>query len=361
MATNAGIAQRRVRLSGGFAPQLAAGVPQNGEHAIAEMRWFPVREPVSGNRYAILRVKTRSGLTGWGECAQASEQDAKALDAAWTGRPATLYAAIDASSPLAGALDMAMLDILGKACRAPIYRVLGGPTRHKVRAFTDSDSAPGFHAVAVRVPPPASRNQGKAYQNQVQELVKALGDDRDFVLDAHGRLTPGDAASVAAAIESRHPLWFDEPCSVSNLEVVRKISAETVTPLGFGRGIADPGVFQALLREGLVDVVRPDLSVHGISGARKIAALAEAYYVAIAPHHDGGPVATAAALHVAASVPNFFIQHVPRPEAAADREMRAAIVSAGLETARDGFLELPRGPGLGVEVNEVALEKYHAS
>lgn len=335
--------------------------PQAEEHAIAEIRWFPVREPVSGNRYVLLRVKTRSGLTGWGECAQASEQEARALEKAWIGRPATLYAAIDGSTPLAGALDMAMLDILGKACRAPVYRVLGGPTRNKVRAFTHSAAAPGFHAVAVNVPPPAARNQGKAYQNQVQALVKALGDDRDFVLDARGRLTPGDAASVAATIESSHPLWFDEPCSVSNLEVVRKISAETVTPLGFGRGIGDPGVFQALLREGLVDVVRPDISVHGISGARRIAVLAEAYYVAIAPHHDGGPVATAAALQLAASVPNFFIQHVPYPEDAADREMRAAIVSAGLETAHDGFLELPQGPGLGIDVNERALEKYHAA
>ena len=361
MARNVGIARRRERLQIGFLPQSATGLPQSSEHAITEMRWFPVREPVSGNRYAVLRLKTRSGLTGWGECAQASDQDARALEKEWLGRPATLYAAIDATTPLAGALDMAMLDLLGKVCRAPVYRVLGGPTRNKIRAFTDSAAAPGFHAVAVSVPPPASRNQGKAYQNQVQALVKLSGNDRDFVLDAHGRLTPGDAASVAAAIESSHPLWLDEPCAVSNLEVVRKISQETVTPLGFGRGIRDAGVFQALLREGLVDVVRPDISMHGISGARRIAILAETYYVAIAPHHDGGPVATAAALHLAASVPNFFIQHVPRPEDAADREMRASIVSAGLETARDGFLELPQGPGLGIDVNQAALEKYHAT
>src|ERR1019366_1193343 len=226
MATNVAIARRRARLTGRFVPQVAAAVPRSEDHAIAEGRWFPVREPVSGNRYAMVRVKTRSGLTGWGECAQASEQDAAALEKTWIGRPATMYAAIDGSSPLSGALDMAMLDILGKACRAPVYRVLGGPTRYKIRTFTDSP-APGFHAVAVRVPPPAARNQGKAYQNQVQALVKTLGGDRDFVLDAHGRLTPGDAASVAAAIESSHPLWFDEPCSVSNLEVVRKISSET--------------------------------------------------------------------------------------------------------------------------------------
>jgi galactonate dehydratase len=351
---------RRKRLSAGFAPQAAAATPAAGEHTIAELRWFPVREPVSGNRYTILRVKTRSGLVGWGECAQAAEQDAKTLEKEWIGRPATQYAAIDPTSPLAGALDMALLDILGKACRAPVYRVLGGPTRHKVRAFTHSN-VPAFSAVGIPAPKPASRNQGKAYENQVQALVKQLPEDRDFVLSANGSLTPGDAASVARAIETLHPLWIDEPCSVSNLEAVRKISGETVTPLGFGRGITDAGVFQALLRDGLVDVVRPDISHWGISGARRIAVLAEAYYVAIAPHHDGGPVATAAAIHLAASVPNFFIQHVPLPGDPKDREMRAAIVSEGLETPRDGFLQVPTGPGLGIQVNESALEKYHAA
>jgi len=351
---------RRMRLSVGFAPQAAAAKPAAGEHTIADMRWFPVREPVSGNRYTFLRVKTGSGLTGWGECAQAPEQDAKALEKDWIGRSAMLYAAIDPSSALAGALDMALLDIVGKACRAPVYRVLGGPTRHKVRAFTDSNVA-AFSAVDIPAPKPASRNQGKAYENQVQALVKQLPEDRDFVLSARGSLTPGDAASVAHAVQNAHPLWFDEPCSVSNLDAVRKVSGETVTPLGFGRGISDAGVFQALLREGLVDVVRPDIAHWGISGARRVAILAEAYYVAIAPHHDGGPVATAAAIHLAASVPNFFIQHVPLPQDLRDREMRAALVSGGIETPREGFLQLPTGPGLGIQVNESALEKYHAA
>jgi galactonate dehydratase len=325
------------------------------------MRWFPIREPVSGNRYTVLRVKTRSGLTGWGECAHAGDLEAKALEKEWIGKPASLYAAIDASMPLAGALDMAMLDILGKACRAPVYRVLGGPTRNKVRAFTHSATATGFHAVAIDLPPSTSRNQGKEFQNRVQALIKQVEAGRDFVLDGRGRLTPGDAASVATTVESSHPLWFDEPCPVANLEAVRKISAETVTPLGFGRGIADASVFQALLREGLADVVRPDISTFGISGARRVAVLAETYYVAVAPHHDGGPVATAAALHLAASIPNFFIQHVPSPQDPADRTMRAEIVPGGLETPRAGFLELPRGVGLGIEVNERALEKYHAA
>jgi galactonate dehydratase len=351
---------RRTRLSVAFAPQAAAAKPGAGEHTVAEMRWFPVREPVSGNRYTVLRVKTRSGLTGWGECAQAGEHDTKALEKDWLGKSATLYAAIDPTLPLAGALDMALLDILGKALRTPVYRLLGGPTRHKVRAFTDSNEA-AFSAAVIAAPKPASRNQGKAYQNQVQALIKQLPGDRDFVLSAQGTLTPGDAASVAQAVESSHPLWFDEPCSVANLEAVRKVSGETVTPLGFGRWISDAGVFQALLRDGLVDVLRPDIAHWGISGARRIAVLAEAYYVAIAPHHDGGPVATAAAIHLAASVPNFFIQHVPLPHDPKDREMRSAIVSGGLETPQDGFLKVPTGPGLGIEVNESVLEKYHAA
>ena len=106
------------------------------------------------------------------------------------------------------------------------------------------------------------------------------------------------------------------------------------------------------------DVLRPDLSFNGISQLRKIAALAEAYYVAVAPHHDGGPIATAAALHLAASIPNFFIQQIPLPEAEEDRRMRAALVSGPVEEIKEGFAELPRGPGLGITVNEEALQKY---
>src|ERR1017187_5537667 len=105
---NSTIARRRARLAAGFAAQAAAATPLAGEHTIAEMRWFPVREPRSGSPYAVLRVKTRSGLTCWGERGQGAAVDATALEKAWAGNPATLYAAIDRDSPLAGALDMAL-------------------------------------------------------------------------------------------------------------------------------------------------------------------------------------------------------------------------------------------------------------
>ena len=122
-----------------------------------------------------------------------------------------------------------------------------------------------------------------------------------------------------------------------------------------------PVSFKPYCAEGLIDVVRPDIAIFGISGARRVAALAEPYYVAVAPRHNGGPVGTAAAIHLAASIPNFFIQHVPVPAAEQDRAMRREIVSPSIEASNAGFLELTKSPGLGITVNESALEKYHAS
>jgi galactonate dehydratase len=351
--------RRRARLSVGFAPQVAAAA-KPAELDITEIRHFPLREPVSGNRYSLLRVKTRSGLTGWGECGYDPNADFKALEAAWVGRPANTYATIAPSTPFRAALDIALLDILGKAANAPVYRVLGGPTRSKVRAYSSLHTEE-FPVAVIGVPAPAWRNQGKAYQNKVLELVNAVPAERDFVLAGNGLLTPGDAASVATTVETKHPLWFDEPCSHSNIDAVHKVSGETVVPLGFGAGIDDPGVFQALLREGLIDVVRPEIGIFGISGAKRVAALAEPYYVAVAPRHSGGPVGTAAAIQLAASIPNFFIQDVPIPQAEQDRAMRREIVSPAIETGNAGFLELTKTPGLGITVNEAALEKYHAS
>ncbi len=343
-----------------IAPQAAVAGGNSSALEIREIRHYPLREPVSGIRYSLLRVSTRSGLVGWGECAYDANANFKALESGWVGKPANTYATIPPGTPFRAALDIAMLDILGKAANAPVYRILGGPTRAKVRAYSSSNSGE-FPVTVIDVPAPVWRNQGKAYQNRVLELVKAVPADRDFVLAGNGALTPGDAASVARTVESLYPLWFDEPCVHSNLDSVRKVSGETVVPLGFGAGIDDPGVFQALLREGLIDCVRPEIGIFGISGARRVAALAEPYYVAVAPKPSGGPVGTAAAIHLAASIPNFFIQQVPIGAAEQDRAMRHEIVPEAIETSHGGFLQLTKTPGLGITVNEAALEKYHAS
>jgi galactonate dehydratase len=165
---------------------------------------------------------------------------------------------------------------------------------------------------------------------------------------------------LAAALESFHPLWIDEPAGKINEEALLKISRESVTPLGWGRHIENHDGFQNLLRIQAIDVLRPDLALYPMAGIRKAAALAEAHYTAFAPHHAGGPLATAAALHIAASTPNFVIQQVPLPADERDVAMRETLAGRGLETPVDGFLELPTGPGLGVTIDEDAIAKFAA-
>lgn len=364
------LATRRARLEATVALQpRAAADPLDITNVMA----WPLREPKSGRRYTILRINTRSGLRGYGECGPIAPGELAAAQKIVMGTPASAYEVtwrrLAGAPTVRAAINMAALDVLGQQAKAPVYQVLGGPTRFKVRALAplagagalENAQAAGFRAFAVPVPMPEFRNSGKSYVSKVTTLMQRLrnaGPNLDFVLDGAGGLTPGDAQSVAAAVQSLHPLWFDEPTRVANLGAVKKMAAENVTPLGFGRTLGEPGEFQDLLREDAVDILRPNLAVHGVSQIRRIAATAETYYIAVAPYHDGGPIATAAALHLAASLPNFFIQQVPLPADAEDREMRAALVGASVEQPKDGFLALPTGPGLGIKVNEDALAKY---
>jgi galactonate dehydratase len=344
-----------------FASPPSADTIATGPDPVSEIHAYQIGSPGSGNSHVVLQVRTQSGLIGYGECNSLSASDLEATKQTVVGRAPSAYEALGSLAPEAvrGGLNIALLDIVGKATKAPIYRVLGGPTRNKARAITrlsgESDDAlqsnlekqltAGFRAFLIPVPRPTARNQGSEFVRVAATRLKAMrasAPSADFAFEAHAQLTPGDAASLAAQVEGMHPLWFDEPCPVSNLETIHKISEETVVPLGFGRTISDPGTFQDLLREGLVDLLRPDLLTHGITGVRRLSAMAETYYVDVAPWHQGGAIAHAAALHAAASMPNFFIAESPNPSVAT--------------APHDGFFALPKGPGLGIEVDERTFE-----
>jgi galactonate dehydratase len=202
----------------------------------------------------------------------------------------------------------------------------------------------------------------QAYVDMVRQrldrLQSAGGPNADFVIDADASLTPGDAAAIATALERMHPLWFDEPTGVLTNEAMGKITGESVLPVGLGRSLHEVAPFQSLLRGHAIDVLRPSLALNSLPKLRRMAAVAEAEYVAIAPYHAGGPIATVAGIHLAASLPNFFIQQMPLPAAAQDRAMRAELTSGNRETASAGYAPLLNRPGLGIEVNEQALAKY---
>jgi galactonate dehydratase len=241
----------------------AAAAPRDPEGlSIADLRATRLREPVSRRSYTVVRVETRSRLVGFGECRAVAESDIERARGIVVGKPATAYEvlsrALADSGAVEAAITMALLDVVGRHARAPAYQVLGGPTRHKVRAMTilegDSDSdlvaalrrarAAGFRAAVVPLPASKARVQGDAFVQATRHRLEALcaeGRDFDFVIDGRGALSPGDASRVAAVLEPFHPLWLDEPCSLANLQTIRKIAAESVTPLGFGKTIAGAG------------------------------------------------------------------------------------------------------------------------
>jgi galactonate dehydratase len=359
-----------------FAPQAAA----TDGLSIANVRGWRLREPSSGRRYTVLRLETRGGLVGYGEGGAATAAQIGDAKAAAVGRRPNetefIRHRLAATPAMEAAVNCAFLDLLGKRTKIPVYQFLGGPTRFKARVLAHLEPQTedallasiqravqlGYKAFTAPVPVRDSLWRMQAYVDAVRARVarvrSAAGADMDFVLDAAGALTPGDAALLATALEKDHLLWFDEPTTVLTSDALARIAEESVMPIGLGRAVTDIATFQNLLRWGSIDVLRPSLGLNSISKIRRMAAIAETHYVAVAPYHDGGPIATAAGIHLAASLPNSFIQQIPFPAAESDRAMRAELTSGNQETAKDGFAPLPNRPGFGIEVDERALDRY---
>ena len=371
---------RRARLAAFAAPQATTAGGANSPLQITALRDYPLREPVSGRTYTVIKLQTRGGLEGYGECGSVTATDlAQALKIV-RGKEATQFETVrfqlkSTPSGLAAALNMAMLDVVGRSVKAPVYQVLGGPTRNKCRALAPLEGATdaeltasvrrardaGFKAFLVPTPPTTGRNQGQAFvlaaRKRLDTLRDAAGPGTDFALDCGASLAPGRRRQPGGRLRTVSPALARRTVSGIEPGALRKISAENVTPLGVGRFVQQPSAFQDLLREEAIDILRPDISLNGISQIRQMAAIAESYYTAVAPYHNGGPVASAAAFQLAASLPNFFIQQIPLPQAEQDRKMRAAM-AGDVESVKDGFAVLPTGPGLGITVNEKALEEY---
>ena len=359
-----------------FAPQAAATDPL----AIANVRGWRLREPSSGRRYTVLRLETRGGLVGYGEGGPSSAAEIGEAKAVAVGRRPNetefIRHRLAAAPAMEAAVNCAFLDLLGKRTKTPVYQFLGGPTRFKARVMAHLEgqteealAAPlqlaaeqGFKAFTVPIPGRDSLWRMQAYVDAVRARVARVrslaGADLDFVLDAAGTLTPGDAALLATALEKIHLMWFDEPTTVLTNDALARIADESVMPIGLGRSVTDIATFQNLLRWGSIDLLRPSLGLNSISKIKRMAAIAETHYVAVAPYHDGGPLATAAGIHLAASLPNFFIQQIPFPSAERDRAMRAELTSGNQETAKNGFAPLVNRPGFGIDVDERALDRY---
>ena len=356
--------------------------PQGGNHplAITALRAWRMKEPVSGRRYTVVKLQSQGGDIGFGEGGPASGLEIADARAAVVGRRATesefIRARLNGSPALEAGVTNAMLDCVSRAKRVPIYQYLGGPTRFKARVLaqlegTDeaSTAAPlaramklGFQAFTMPVLQRDAMIPLQEYVDKVRKRVAAFqakgGPTAEWVLDGAGELTPGDAAMIAMALEKNHLIWFDEPTSVQTTDALAKIVDESVMPIGLGRKITDIGTFQNLLRFGSVNVLRPSLGLNSLTKIKRMAAIAETHYVAVAPYHGGGPIGTVGGIHLAAALPNSFIQEVPMPASDRDAAMRAELTSGNKEVADKGFAALLNRPGLGFEVSEKALDAY---
>ena len=359
-----------------FAPPPDANHPQSITHVQA----WRLKEPVSGRRYTVLKLQSKGGDTGYGEGGPAMAAEITEAKTAVIGRRATesefIRARLKTIPAMEAAINNAMLDLMSRSKKIPIYQYLGGPTRFKARLLAQLE---GADERAVAAPLERAKRQGfrvftmpalqrdamiplQEYVDRVRKRVVNIqaqgGAEAEWVLDGAAGLTPGDAATVANALEKNHLVWFDEPTSVLTTDALAKITDESVMPIGIGRWVHDIGVFQNLLRYGSVNVLRPALGLNSLPKIKRIAAIAETHYVAVAPYHGGGPVGTLAGIHLAAALPNSYVQEVPMPASDRDAAMRVELTSGNIEIGDKGFAALLNRPGLGIEVNEKALDTY---
>ena len=337
--------------------------------------------------WVIVKVSTDTELFGWGEATlEGKERTVQAAIAElgamligrdplpvehhwqrlyrhgfWRGGPVV-------NSAIAG-LDQALWDLRGKAWGVPVYRLLGGPTRDYIRLYThvgiyepdemvedaQRDIADGFTAMKTgswrndMLLPESERL--RIFTERLTLLRDTVGPSIDIMIDDHGRGRPSSAARLMRALAPFDLLFLEETTQPDDLEsLIRLRNADPPMDIATGERLYSKWDYRPLLEQRLVDVIQPDLGhAGGISEVKKIAALAEAYYVQLAPHNPQGPLSTAAAAHLGMAIPNFLILEFVRQDTYRDTAMRDAW------TIERGNLLVPDVPGLGVELDEDAL------
>jgi galactonate dehydratase len=273
-------------------------------------------------------------------------------------------------------IETACWDIVGKALGQPVYRLFGGPVRDRIKAYangwyTVERTPEEFHAAATRVvehgyralkldPFGAGTYELEPHERMhalalVEAVRDAVGPEVEILIEMHGRFTPAAAIAISRELERFDPSWIEEPVPPENLSALAKVAERVNIPVATGERIHSRHEFRELFELQAADVIQPDLTMcGGIAETRKLAATAETYYVLVAPHNVGGPVSTAAALHLAACTPNFKIQEHFNDFT----EAYVKYAAPGNPEVVDGSFALPDGPGLGVELNEDVIEEH---
>jgi galactonate dehydratase len=331
------------------------------------IRITQVRGMVCGAK-AYVKIETNQNIIGWGEVTGLMPAVAVALMESWREllvdenptRVEHLWQKIFRShrdmrggpfmTHCLSAIDMALWDITGKKWGVPVYRLLGGPLRERVRMYP----SPIATKLGTGGPHPFSGNP-----DDVQRLVRMVTDRRQregpaftIMFDAHCAIPPAMLIQFAAAVQPYDILFLEEPAVPGNIEVFKRLKEQIRIPLATGERDRTIWDMIGYLQNGCIDILQPDVGqTGGISQMRKIAALAEAYHVPLAPHNTCSELGLSASIHVSASIPFFLIQ-----EGYLDGHlMPAGVARKSFTVDKNGDASLPQGPGLGVEMDEMAM------
>ena len=345
-------------------------------------------------RWLFVRVESDDGAFGWGEASL--EGHAEAVDGAfealrdrfighdprriediwqvayrggfYRGGPVLM-------SALAG-LEQALWDLKGRALGLPAWEMLGGRVRDKIRAYAwiggdrpheiaeaaKARADQGFSAVKMNATAELDWiGTPKLFDEVVKRVEAAQAAGMDVGLDFHGRVHRPMAKQLAKAIEPLGLLFIEEPLLSENPEGLRQIAELTSTPIALGERLFSRWDFKPFFEMGAVDIIQPDLShAGGILECRKIAAMAEAYDIAVAPHCPLGPLALASCLQLAACTPNVAIQEISLGiHYNVGHDLLSFVSNKEVLTPVDGYLPIPEEPGLGITIDEAAVREAH--
>ena len=331
-------------------------------------------------RWLFLKIHTDEGLVGLGEpilegraktCAQAVAElepyligkDPTRVVHHWQAmyRHAFYRGGPILTSALSG-VEQALWDLSGKALGVPVYKLLGGPTRDRIRLYKGGGDpatikdwiAKGFTCFKTG---PYSERPSRIIENKAfidtavdrfAELREVAGPEIDLAIDFHGAISPQTAKVLIKELEPYQPFFVEEPVQCQNVDVLAEIARGTHLPIATGERVFTKWGFREILEKQAASILQPDLChAGGIFEVRLIAGMAEAYYGGIAPHNPLGPISLAACLQLDASIPNFVAQeHTTLGEGYLKKPF----------VFKDGFVELPTEPGLGIELDDDAME-----
>lgn len=345
-------------------------------------------------RWIFIKINTDEGISGWGElvsgtktetvvagvkemCSKLIGKNPFEIERIWQRLHRSFFRGGPINGTAISGIEMALWDIKGKALNLPVYELLGGAVRDKIKVYSwiggdrPSDVVAmaqkrwdkGFRAVKMNATSEMhyidSLEKVDAAVERVASIREKFGNAMSIGIDFHGRVHKPMAKVLAKALEEYHPMFIEEPVLPENEEYFAQIANEVSTPIATGERLYTRWGFKNIFKQGAVDIVQPDISLcGGLLEERKIAAMAEACDMAVAPHAPYGPVALAATFQVDACTPNVFIQeqslgiHYNQ-----GFDLLDFVKNKEIFQYKDSFVDIPKGPGLGIEMDEDKIKE----